>query len=118
MIVTPAGRLNRRIRLEYELEEADELGAPLLVWRTYREVWANVRFYRPAEPYRDGRADSTTSATFKVRRRAGFEPTANMRVVFQTEVFSILRIENPAGENRELWIHCSQSGPLTRETGD
>lgn len=83
----PAGRLNRRVRIERKGVARDDIGQPYDIWLPVAEVWANVRMQRGSEFLAGGTEVSVGQGSVRIRRRSGID--AGMRLVISGEPYDI-----------------------------
>ncbi len=102
-----AGRLNRRVRIERRAAGQDAWGQPIIGWVPVCTVWANVRVPTGAsqigaEYQAAGTEISRTSASIRVRKRAGIDHS--MRAVLGDVIYDIRAVlpDEEGGEFMDL----------------
>ncbi len=91
-----AGDLDRLITIEQPTESKDEYGAPTVIWTSFAQVWAGVRYDNGTEYFAAGQMNARIDAVFRIRHRAGI--TTKMRVAYDGEYFDILE-KRPLGRD-------------------
>ncbi len=91
-----AGRLDRLITIEQPTESKDEYGATTVIWTSFAQVWASVRYDNGTEYFSAGQVNTRIDAVFKIRPLTGI--TTKMRVNYAGEYFDILE-KRPLGRD-------------------
>lgn len=110
-----AGKLNRRVLIQYLGDGQDEIGQPVQTWINLvpagdGRIWANVRFQTGSESNRADQPVSVAKASIRIRRRTDIVAiTAKMRAVLDGTIFDI-RAVLPDEESRERLDLACETG--------
>lgn len=85
-----AGKLNRRVTIQYQGAGHDEWNQPIPAWADLVTVWANIRHLSGRETIKADAVTSTVRASIRIRYRADVD--AGMRVIHQGTVYSIVAV--------------------------
>lgn len=104
-----AGKLNRRVLIQYLGDGQDELGQPVQTWLNLVQtgdgkIWANVRFQTGSESNRADQPVSVAKASIRIRRRT--DVTAGMRVVLDSTIFDIRAVLQDEESRERLDLAC------------
>jgi len=82
-----AGKLNRRIKIQAQVDTVDTIGQPLNDWVDVATVWAHIRHLSGVESIKAGADVSVSKASIRIRYRQDITPA--MRVLYGTTVYQI-----------------------------
>ena len=97
-----AGKLIRKVTIEYKTQLADAYGALVDTWGTYATWWAQVIPTTGSESVANGKVSSEVTTRMRGRYLNGISPI--MRVKYGTRIFSIVAVINIDERNREIEI--------------
>lgn len=105
-----AGELYQRIAIETPTAAQDGAGQPVRTWAALSGpalLPARVETVAGGESLRGRQVNAETQIVFTVRYRSDL--TTEMRVVYESGYYNIVRASDPYGDKRELRIEAKQS---------
>lgn len=97
-----AGKLIRKVLIEYKTQLADVYGALVDTWGTHATWWAQIIPTTGREYVESGKVSSEVTTRMRGRYLNGISPV--MRVKYGTRIFSIVAIINIDERNKEIEI--------------
>lgn len=97
-----AGKLIRKVLIEYKTQLADAYGSLVDTWGTHATWWAAIIPVTGREYVSDGKVNSEVTTRMRGRYLNGITPI--MRVKYGTRIFSIVAVINIDERNREIEI--------------
>lgn len=99
-------RLNKRITILRQTDEADEYNEPLDEWVPVAEVWAAIEPLRGREYFAARAEHAEVTTRIRIRYREGIDRT--MRVKYGDIEFEILHIIHTDFAKKELQLMCKE----------
>lgn len=100
----PAGKFDRRIRIDTPLQYQESSGAPAEEWQLWREVWAELVIVGGGEGMTNGQRYAQQTVQFRIRATPGVDPS--MSIVFQGKRYRIEDVGQP-DRNKTLVLTCT-----------
>ena len=102
-----AGKLNKRIAIQYTGSTQDEFGAQVLTWSTLCNPWASVEPLQGREYFSAKQTISDVDTRFVVRFSTETSAvTPKMRVVYDTKNYDIESVINIDNKDKEMQLVC------------
>lgn len=111
-----AGKLNRRIEVQYRADGQDEFGQPVDTWVSLGKLWASPANETGLAAIRNstqpGIPSSVARYSFLVRRNAMLSKGVNvgMRILYESLVFDIRLITQDLQDHEKAFLVCEQGG--------
>ncbi len=100
-----AGKLNKRITVEYQQESRDTDGAVIKNWVEFCKPWASIQPLTGKEYFDAAQSvDNVVNTKITIRYRAGIKP--DMRILYKDAIYDITSIINPNESNQYLLLMC------------
>ena len=101
------GKLRHRITLLKQVNEVNDYGASVQIWRTVATVWAEVRPLSGREYFSAQQVQSEVTTQIWLRHIDGIKPT--MKVKFGKREFEILSVLNTQERDVSLQLMCKEA---------
>lgn len=101
------GPLNKRVKLQYETQTADDMGGFTVVWTDAATVWAAIWPTSAKELTQSMQTDMVITHRIRIRYRSSFIPS--YRIKFGDRYFNIISIINPSERNEYFDIMAKES---------
>lgn len=82
-----AGKLNRKVKIQAQVDTVDTIGQPINDWVDVATVWADIRYLSGLEAIKADADTSVAKVSIRVRYRADIVPA--MRIVGGNTVYQI-----------------------------
>lgn len=108
-----AGRLNRRVTFQAEVQTPDGGGGYVLAWSSFLTVWGGFQPERGREALAAGRLQSAASGVLTVRVSSDTETiTTDHRVLIDGEPYQVRSIGQP-DQSRKFYEMVVEKGVAT-----
>jgi SPP1 family predicted phage head-tail adaptor len=101
-----SGLLRSKVTIQNKTESRAADGQVLYDWTTYATAWASISTLSGSELLRAQQIQAKSSHLISCRYLAGV--TAQMRVVYGTEKYNIVAVNNVEHRNVELRLTCEK----------
>ena len=106
-----SGKLRHQLTIQQVAQASDGAGGFTESWTTYATTRADVRTNAGKEAGNGFQQESIASHIFKTRYVAGI--TTKMRIIFDSRVFNIVRVDNVKERNNWMEITCLENTEVT-----
>lgn len=101
------GKLNRRITIQENTPEQNDIGEWVDSWSDWATVWAAIEPASGKLFYESKQLDSKVDGRIRIRYIEGLEPT--MQIVFEGRILNIVALLNVKENRREIHIMYSEA---------
>lgn len=106
------GKLRHRITIQRQVNEVNDYGAPVTIWKNVATVWADIRPLSGREYFSAQQVQSEVTTQIWIRYHQGIVPT--MRIKFGKRLFAIVSVINAQERNITLQLLCKEGGSVER----